>query len=830
MDKIPYWQMPIESCLAFLNAEKSGLTSEEAILRQKLYGPNTLAPPKKGKGILLFLSQFKSPLILLLIAAALLSLYLGGESDAIIIFSIVFLSGILGYVQERGAVNALEQLLQLVENKVTVLRDGKETEVSQHLIVPGDVIILRAGDVIPADCRLLETKHFFADEATLTGESTPSEKNESPIPLETPFAKRTNVVYMGTLTVCGRAAALVMATGLGTEFSQITERIRFRPPETAFELGVRKFSYLLLEITMVLLITIFAVNTYFHKPIVESLLFSLALAVGLTPQLLPAIISVNLSHGARRMAQQKVVVKRLASLENFGQMNVLCADKTGTLTEGRAKLEKAVDSQGNLSKKVGLYAYLNAHFQSGLSNPLDKAILNDGNLDVVGWNKIDEIPHDFSRKRVTVVFEHEGQKLLICKGALPQIISICDRIELPDGTISSIDFHKDSLMQYFENLSKEGFRALALAAAATEEEKNLVFLGFLHFYDPIKPNITDVIADLSKKGVRLKIITGDLSAVAVHVASSLGFPRTSIITGSEIHQVSDRALIKIAHEKNIFAEIEPNQKERIILALRKGGHVVGFLGDGVNDVSALHSADVSIAVDAGADAAKEASDIILLDKDLSVLRAGIEEGRRTFINTLKYVYMATSANLGNMFSMAGASLFLPFLPLLPKQVLLTNFFSDLPEMALATDHVDTQTIAKPVKWDLKLIRRFMVVFGLLNSFADFMTFGVLLFILNANEAMFRSGWFVENVVSAALVVLAIRTRRPLIGSRPGKLLMVAVFAVALAAPLLPYTPLGRLFDLTPLPGIFYVVLGGIIAIYLFAVEITKRFFFGRAHH
>lgn len=829
MEKIPFWSWSLEKLYVELKSQKEGLSSSEANSRLELYGPNSLKPPQRGKGMTLFLSQFKSPLTLLLIGAAFLSFFLGGKTDATIIFTIVFLSGILGFFQERGALNALEKLMQLVENKVVLLRDGKEIEVAFPQVVPGDILILNAGDLIPADCAIIEAKHLFVDEATMTGESTPAEKTAGTTGAEAPLAQRSNALFRGTMVASGSARALVILTGKNTEYSSIIDRIRFRPPETAFELGVRKFGYLLVEITMVLVIAIFAVNIYLHKPVIESLLFALALAVGLTPQLLPAIISVNLSHGARRMAKKHVIVKRLPSIENFGQMDILCADKTGTLTLGKISLEQAVGIEGQKSEKAAFYGFLNAHFQAGYSNPLDLAIQKSGNFDVKDWSKIDEIPYDFIRKRLSVVFEHEKRQILITKGALPQILSICDRVELLDGKIAPLAMYQPTIEKYFDEQSQKGFRTLALAYGEGDEEKNLIFIGFLHFSDPIKPDIAQVVGNLANKGVTLKIISGDHHSVAAHVAATLGVTQASLITGAELHQVSDQALINLANERTVFAEIEPNQKERIILALRKSGHVVGYLGDGINDVSALHSADIGIAVESGADAAKEVSDIVLLKKDLTVLNEGILEGRRTFINTMKYIYMASSANFGNMFSMAGASLFLSFLPLLPKQVLLTNFFSDLPEMALATDRVDASTIQKPVKWDLPLIRRFMIVFGLLSSIDDFLTFGVLLFYFKANAALFRSGWFIESVVSASLIIFAIRTRNSIFRSKAGRLLTFAILIVALGVPFLPYTPLGKLFELVPLPLSFYGILGGIIAFYFLSVEVAKLFFFKKRY-
>lgn len=825
-----YWHYPLEQIYSELKSSKAGLSSEEAKSRLEQYGLNTLKASRRGKGLLLFLSQFKSPLILLLIAAATLSLFLGGFTDATIILAIVILSGLLGFFQERGAINSLDKLMQLIENKAAVLRDGKEMEISLEQIVLGDVVILRGGDLVPADCLIIEANHFFVDEATLTGESMPVEKIPGIVDDKAPVLKRTNCLFLGTTVISGIATAIVTATGKNTEYGQLAEEVRKHPPATAFEVGVRKFSNFLLILTLILVALTFAINIFLHKPIVESLLFSLALAVGLTPQLLPAIISVNLSHGARRMAAKKVIVKRLPAIENFGQMNILCVDKTGTLTIGKIQLYDTVDIQGKSHQKAAFYGFLNAHFQSGYANSLDQAILHGPSFDTHNWKKVGEIPYDFNRKRLSIIAENEGKQILIVKGAFPQVISICDRVELPDGKIVPIDSMRTQIVDYCEEQNKRGFRMLGLAYGDNNQEANLIFLGFLIFQDPIKPDIAAAVSDLKKKGVHLKILTGDHQAVALSVATALGVEHTSYTTGEELQKMTEEQFLKAVKEKNLFAQVEPKQKEQIVLALRKLGNIVGYMGDGVNDVSALHSADVGIAVDSGADASKETADFVLLEKDLSVLHDGIEEGRKTFINTLKYVYMATSANFGNMFSMAGASLFLKFLPLLPKQVLLTNFFSDLPEMALATDNVDPEAAQRPVKWDLPRIRRFMLVFGLLNSLADYLTFGVLLFWFHANEPLFRTGWFIENVVSAALIVLAIRTKRSIFRSKPGRLLTFAVFSISILVPFLPYTPFGKLFGLTPIPLSFYWALAAIIAVYIIAVEITKKLFFHNKSH
>ena len=529
------------------------------------------------------------------------------------------------------------------------------------------------------------------------------------------------------------------------------------------------------------------------------------------------------------MAAKKVVIKRLPSIENFGQMDVLCADKTGTITLGEIDLAGSIGLRGQESKKAERYGALNAYFQKGYENPMDGAILKKIAIET-GWEKIDERPYDFIRKRLVVLIKQNDQSLAIAKGAAMQILSICTTAEQSDGTLVPLDQEYDGIVKIYEEESKRGYRLLGVAYSKKERldpEEQFTFVGFLRFTDSIKPDIARVVSDLKNRGVQLKIITGDNQYVALEVSSHIGLTHSHLFTGSQLSRTSDEALLRLVREKNIFAEIEPNQKERIILALRKTGHTVGFLGDGINDVSALHSADVGIAVEGGAIAAKEAADIVLLEKDLTVLQAGIEEGRRTFANTIKYVYMATSANFGNMFSMAGASLFLSFLPLLPKQVLLTNLLTDFPEMAIASDYVDQETMRRPLKWDLPVIRRFMVVFGLISSIFDYLTFAVLLFWMHASEETFRTGWFLESVVSATMIVLAIRTHRWIFQSRPGKWLTLAVLAIILATLLLPSTGIGHLFGFVPLPVSFYAVIAGIVAVYVVFVELAKRLFFSR---
>jgi Mg2+-importing ATPase len=795
---------------------EEGLSSAEARNRLSLFGPNTLKPPQKGRWLLLLISQFATPLILLLIGAALFSFFLGGKIDSTVICTIVILSGILGFFQEAGAVNSLEKLLSLVANKASVIRDGREAKIALEEVVPGDLVVLRIGDIIPADCRLIDSNCMVANESILTGESAPVEKKEG------------DKVFLGTTVSSGIAKAIVEETGGKTRYGQLAESARFTLPATSFEIGVRDFSRFLLKITLFITIGLFIMNIVLKKDLFQSLLFSLAIAVGIVPQLLPAIISVNLSHGVRRLAKKWVIVKRLPSIENFGQMNIFCSDKTGTITRGQMEFVEGVNAGGEKSEKTTLYGHLNAKFQTAYPNPLDAALVKKAKGHDAEWVPIREIPYDFKRKRISLLFENQGKKVQIVKGALDSILSISDRIEWGDGVVEPMnETAKGKIGGLFKKISGEGKRMLAVAYSEGETEKELIFLGFLIFSDPIKPNIKEVLDDLNRKGVALKILTGDHREAALFVSSAIGMGHVEIKTGVDVDRAGVEELKVMAEKTFVFAEVNPIQKERIISILRKSGNVVGYLGDGVNDVGALRMADVGISVDTGAAAAKEAADIVLLRKDLHVLRDGIEEGRKTFVNTLKYVYMSISANFGNMISMAGGSLFVNFLPILPKQILLTNFFSDLPEMALATDHVDSEIVRRPVKWDLPLIKRFMLVFGALNSLADYMTFFVLLYWFRADVTFFQTAWTIENIVSATLIVLAIRTHRFFLRSKPSLILLVTSIGLASLAPLLPYTALGRLFSFAPIPLSFYAALAGIIVWFFVSVEVAKYYFFGR---
>jgi len=832
-----FWNLPAPQVLEQLGSAPQGLSTAQAQILLARYGPNTLRPTRRLSGLRLLLKQFQSPITLILIGAATLSLFLGDSTNAIIILAIVVVSSVLGFWQERGAADALAKLLAMVQTKATVLRDGAEIKVAFADVVPGDLVLLAAGATIPGDCLLLESHDLFVDEAALTGETYPMEKSSGVQAADTALSGRANVLFMGTHVVSGSARAVVVHTGVATEFGKVSERLRLRPPETEFEHGIRHFGYFLMEVTLVLIVVIFAVNVYLARPVLDSFLFSLALAVGLTPQLLPAIISINLAQGAKQMAKHKVIVKRLAAIENFGSMNVLCSDKTGTLTEGQVHVEATLDATGNPSDTVALYACLNATYESGYLNPIDESIRKDRQFDLAAYQKLDEVPYDFIRKRLSMLVTHDSHRLMITKGALRNVLEVCDHAEVENGQLVRLETMKPRILAKFEELSQAGFRTLGLAYRDTgdeatiskESEAAMIFLGFVVLADPPKAGIGATIQQLAQLGVALKVITGDNRAVAAHLGQQVGLSGSNILTGADLRTISSAALTRQVSDVNLFAEIEPNQKEQIILALKRAGHVVGYMGDGINDASALHAADVGISVESAVDVAREAADIVLLEKELDVLLEGVKQGRITFANTLKYVFMATSANFGNMFSMAGASLFLPFLPLLPKQILLANLLTDFPETAIATDNVDQAAVEKPRRWDLRFIRNFMLTFGLVSSIFDYLTFGALVLLLHASPEQFRAGWFVESVISASLVVLVIRTNGPFYKSKPGKALLIATLVVDALTLVLPYTPLADFLGFSPIPPLFVVMLAIILVLYMLTAEVAKHFFYRRMH-
>jgi P-type Mg2+ transporter len=837
-----FWSKSSDQMLQEMQSIASGLSGQVAKERLIQYGANSLKQNRQSSGFSLLLNQFKSPIILILIVAAVLSIFLRDAIDATIILTIVLISGLLGFWQERGASNAVAKLLALVQVKATVLRDGQSQEIPNQEVVPGDIVQLSAGKNIPGDCLILESNDLSLDEAVLTGETYPVDKFSGVLPADTGLSQRTNSLYMGTHVISGTGSAIVVHTGKSTEFGQVSERLKLRPTETEFERGLSQFGYFLMEVTLILVVLIFVANVYLHRPVLESFMFSLALAVGLTPQLLPAIVSVNLSRGAKKMADKQVIVKRLPAIENFGSMNVFCTDKTGTLTEGLVKIHAALNVEGQESDHVLLYAYLNAASESGYVNPIDKAIREHKPFDISAYQKLGEEPYDFNRKRLSILFKHEARSLIITKGALKNVLAVCSTVEMADGktipiqggSANDITDQQANLQKQAVDLGSKGFRVLGVAyrdfdrdAFSKDDETAMTFLGYLALFDPPKAGIGDTIKELQRLGITPKMITGDSQAVAVSIIQQVGLPDPLTLTGPELNQLSDAALLNRVQQVTVFAEVEPNQKERIIIALKKAGNVVGYLGDGINDASALHAADVGISVESAVDVAKEAADIVLMAKDLNVLVEGVKEGRITFANTLKYVFMATSANFGNMFSMAGISLFLPFLPLLPSQILLTNLLTDFPELTIATDRVDRELTNQPRRMNIKFIRNFMVVFGLLSSVFDYLTFWALLSVLHAQPEQFRTGWFVESTISASLVVLVVRTRQSILRSKPGKYLFTATLATVAAALIIPYTPLSPILGFRALPLRFLLVLGAIVALYIIAAELVKHIFYQR---
>ena len=822
-----------------------GLTSAEAAERLARFGPNQLKA-RRQSALLQFLSRFRNPLVLILLAASAISAATGDVTSATVVAVMVLLSVILDFVQEHRAGQAAEKLATQVALNVQVLRDGQPQQRPAAELVPGDVVLLSAGDLIPADAQVLEAKDFFVNQALLTGEPYPVERHAgAPTDDAAWDAEADSAIFMGSSVVSGSARALVMRTAKRTAIGQIATSLEKPPPPTAFEIGTRRFGLLIMRLTLLLVLFTLLVNVAFHRPLLESFLFAVALAVGLTPELLPMVVSVTLARGAMRMAAQKVIVKRLTAIQDMGAMDVLCTDKTGTLTEAKIRLEKHVDPQGNESDRVLELAYLNSFFESGLKSPMDDAILAHQHIDVSGWTKIDEVPFDFERRRVSVLVERGADRLLIVKGAPEDVLRLCTHYECdsclrpPDGRQQPKTFDTEAQAQVralFDRLGADGFRVLAVATkrepetlvdAVVDDESELVLAGFAAFLDPPKASAKPALQALAASGVAVKIITGDNEQVARHVFGELGIPVTGVLTGAEIGAMNDDALRARVEDVNLFARANPQQKNRVLLALKARGHVVGYMGDGINDAPSLHTADVGISVDSAVDVAKQAAAMILLENDLNVLYAGIREGRRTFGNVMKYIMMATSSNFGNMFSMAAATLFLPFLPMLPLQILLNNFLYDLSELPIPLDNVDEQDLARPRRWDMAFIRDFMVCIGPISSIFDFLTFWLLLKVLHADETLFHTGWFVESLATQVLVIFVIRTRGSPFASRPHPALLLTSLGIVGVAMVLPFTPLAGMLGFTPLPPEFFGLLAGLMIVYLVLVEIVKRWFYRR---
>jgi Mg2+-importing ATPase len=836
--------LPVNDVLDRLNSSQLGLTSEQAEENLQAYGYNEVAKKKRRTAAIKLLLLFRNPLILILLLAGTISGAVGQIPNAIIIIIIVLMSVILNFLQESRAEKAAEELKERVATTVTVVREGTHREIKLSEVVPGDIVHLSAGDIVPADARLISSKDFFIDQSALTGESFPVEKAASPV-LPQCVASVTewnNYLFMGTSVVSGSGMAVVVKTGSYTEYGKIVKRILERRPETEFERGLRRFGYMIMEVTFMLVIFVFFINALYLRDVLESMLFAVALAVGLTPELLPVIISINLSKGALGMSKKGVIVKQLSSIQNFGNMDVLCTDKTGTLTENKVTLMLHVDIEGKDNDKVLLYSYLNSHFETGLKNPLDDAILEHKEVNITSFEKIDEVPFDFTRRRVSVVTEHERQRFFITKGAPEEIIKVCLYYEFAGKILDITSEMQRKIEQKYYDLSAEGFRVLGISYKKVKEEKSvysiydeteMVFLGFVAFMDPPKETAKESLQLLTKYGVELKILTGDNEFVTRKVCEQLSFPIKGVVLGSELSKMNDDALARVAEQVNIFARVTPAQKDRIISALKGNRHVVGFLGDGINDAPSMRVADVSISVDNAVDVAKESADIILLHKDLRVLEEGVLDGRKTFGNTMKYIMMGVSSNFGNMFSAAGASMFLTFLPMAPTQILLNNLLYDTSELAIPTDNVDPEYIEKPKRLDISYIRNFMFYFGPISSIFDFLTFLIMLYVFNAwnNAPLFQTAWFVESLCTQTLVIFTIRTRRsPFFKSRPSKALLISSLSVVAVGIALPLTPLGDVFKFQAPSAWFFVFLAAFVAAYLTMVETLKRAFYRKYAH
>jgi P-type Mg2+ transporter len=834
-----FWQSTLGDLLQELQSSVAGLSTSEALARLARHGPNRITSAPVLSHARKIARQLANPLVLVLLFAACVSAFTGDKASFFIVITIVAISMALDTVQERRAEKAVQRLRASVALTERVLRDGHEVSVPAEELVPGDVAMLAAGDLVPADGRLLETRDFFVNEALLTGESYPCEKQavkEGIAASEVSAAH--NAAFMGTSVVSGSAKLLVCNTGVATELGEISRTLGRQPPPGALEQGTRNFGMLILRVTVLLVLFILFVNVLLHRPILESFLFALAIAVGLTPELLPMIVSVTLGEGALRLSRVRVIIKRPAAIHDLGSIDVLCTDKTGTLTEAKISVAKCVSLSGADSERLADLAWLNSHFESGLRSPLDVAILEHVPRECGAWTKLDEVPFDFERRRVSVMLEREGRRILIVKGAPEDVLKISSDYEEPgsDQRLSLDSPAQARANLAFEQLSRDGFRVLAVgwreldpqvARISIGDERELTFAGFAAFIDPPKASAAEAIAGLAKLGIALKILTGDNEHVTRHVCEQLGIPISGTLTGAQLRELTDEALGAHLADTNLFCRVTPTQKDRLILALKRQGHVVGFLGDGINDAPSLHTADAGISVDSAVDVAKDAADIILLDRDLRVLEQGVREGRRTFGNIIKYVMMTTSSNFGNMFSMAAASLLLPFLPMRPVQVLLNNLLYDVSELPIPLDQVDEAVMIEPRHWDMPFIRDFMVYMGPVSSVFDLLTFGLLLLVFHAGEGLFQTGWFIESLATQTLVIFIIRTPGNPLRSRPHPLLAATSCAIVAFGTALPYTPLGSWFGFVAPPPIFLIAIAGVVIVYLILAQAVKQWFFAR---
>ena len=832
-----FWQVPTAKLLTDLHSTADGLSSAGAAELHQKFGPNEAAAARRTPAWLRIGKRFANPLVLILLAASGMSAASGDIASFIIVTAIVTLSVLLDYWQESRAESAINALRGQVALRASVRRDGKDMNLPVVELVPGDIVQLSAGDMVPADGRLLATRDFFVNQALLTGESFPVEKHTAETDAAAEVSAAGNVGLAGTSVISGSAKMLICRIGHETAFGQLADTLITQPAPTSFEIGLRRFSMLIFRIVVVLVLVVMAESMAFHRPWIDSLLFAVALAVGLTPELLPMIMTVTLARGAVLLSRRRVIVKRLQAIHNLGAMDVLCTDKTGTLTEAQIGLAKSIDAQGADSDDVFTLAWLNSHFETGLKSPLDDAILAKSTIDATPWSKIDEVPFDFERRRVSVLVERAGVRTLIVKGAPEDIIRLSTAVATASGPQQMTDAIRAGVAAQFDALSAQGFRLLGIASriasadhtkAVVADEAELVLAGFTVFRDPPKASAKAALIALADAGIAVKVLTGDNERVARHLCDELGFDPGTVLTGGQIAAMSDEALIGSLADARLFCRVIPQQKMRIIMTLKRMGQTVGFMGDGINDAPALHAADVGISVDSAADVAKAAAEIILLDQDLGVVHAGVMEGRRTIVNTGKYILMASSANFGNIFSMVLAGLVLPFLPLLPIQVLLGNLIYDFAQTGLPFDRVDDEAIRRPIHWEIKLTERFMVLIGPISTVFDVATFAVLLLVFQAGEGMFRTGWFVESMVTQILMIFAVRTRRHIFASRPHWAVAALALGVAAGVVALPNVPVvSTWFELVALPPNFLAYLVLAVGGFLVVTEAAKRLFYRR---
>lgn len=845
--------MPVEEVLSAMNSRLSGLENAEVEKQISEFGPNELQRSKHLNFFADIFERLKSPLVIQLLVIATVSLVLGEYRSAIIVCFMVLLSVGMSYVLDHRSNEEVEALGKRVQSRVFVLRDGGEQEIKISEVVPGDIVLLHSGSIVPADLRLISAKDFFVSESALTGESMPVEKSAAPVEVATsePLGLQ-NACFMGTSVTSGTAKGIVINTGMHTIFGAISERLGEKREETNFDKGIRSFTEMMMRISLIMVSLVFMIVGLTKGNWTEALLFALSVAVGLTPEMLPMIVTSNLAKGALTMAKKKVIVKRLPAIQNLGAVNILCTDKTGTLTQDKVVLEHHEDIIGNKSDEVLNYAYLNSYFQTGLRNLLDRAVLEYVDLNVDNCRLVDELPFDFQRRRMSVVVEYEGDNVLICKGAVEEIYSCCTQYQIDEEIYPLIDMIRADLFEEVEKLNREGFRVLGIAyrefpkdktSFTTADESQLVLLGYIAFMDPPKESATEAIGLLGSAGVCVKVLTGDNGLVTQKVCEEVGVNAEKIVSGAELAALSPADFSQKVSDYNVFVKLAPAQKEQIVLELRKQGNVVGYMGDGINDTMALKAADVGISVDSAVDVAKDSADIVLLEKSLLVLEEGIMEGRRIFANIIKYIRMSASSNFGNMFSMVGSSFLFPFLPMQPVQILANNLLYDFSQSAIPSDNVDPEQIAKPVKWDIKNIRRFMVRIGPISSLFDYATFALMWFFFDVKAygglasspgaqaslvSLFQTGWFVESLLTQTLIVHIIRTQKiPFFQSRASSPLLLATLAVVAIGIWLPYSPFAASLGFVGLPPTYWIWIAAFLVLYSVITHKVKTWYFKR---